>query len=180
MNKRRNWTAAADTEDCKGGISGGRQMTEEQERTECRKKALHILERMDRTEAELKEKLLEREFSTEAVEDAIEYVRSYGYIDDARYAVHYVSYQKQFKSIRRMQYELQKKGIREDLAEAALEDAASSGETELIEKIIRKRIPDTENVDRKTVEKCKAYLYRQGFRMTDIISCVEKCGLTEL
>ena len=152
----------------------------ESEIRECRKKALQILERMDRTEKELREKLLERGFSGKAAEDAVDYVKSFGYIDDARYALHYVSYQKQFKSIRRMQYELEKKGIRDELVEAALEDAASSGEKELIEKIIRKRIPDPDSADRKTVEKCKSYLYRQGFRMADIIACIEKSGLTGL
>jgi len=146
--------------------------------SECRKKALQILERADRTETELRDRLLKKEFSPEEADDAIAYVKSYGYLDDARYALHYVSYQKQFKSMRRIQFELRNKGIREDLVEAALEDAASSGEKELILKIIRKRIPDPEKAGRKDVEKCKAYLYRQGFRMTDIIDGIEKCGLT--
>lgn len=149
------------------------------ENRDCRKKALQILERMDRTEQELREKLLRKEFSPDAVEDAIAYVTSYGYLDDARYAEHYVSYRKQFKSIRRMQFELRQKGIREEWIEAALQNAASSDdEQKLIESLIMKRIRDPETADRASVEKCKAYLYRQGFRMADILRGLEKCGLT--
>jgi len=37
---------------------------------------------MDRTEAQLREKLLKAEFEPETVEQAIAYVYSYGYLDD--------------------------------------------------------------------------------------------------
>ena len=52
--------------------------------TEARKAALRILERADRTEKELREKLLGKGFSEEETEDAVGYARSFGYIDDAR------------------------------------------------------------------------------------------------
>ena len=51
----------------------------------ARKRAMHLLERMDRTEAQLREKLLKAEFEPEFIEQAIAYVKSYGYLDDERY-----------------------------------------------------------------------------------------------
>ena len=47
---------------------------------------------MDRTEAQLREKLLQAEFSPELVEEAVAYVKSFGYIDDERYVRNYIEY----------------------------------------------------------------------------------------
>lgn len=53
-------------------------MPEEQLR-QAKLKALRLLERMDRTEAQLREKLLQAEFDPEMVEKAIAYVKSLVY-----------------------------------------------------------------------------------------------------
>lgn len=58
-------------------------MLDLEERNRARKKAMRLLEHMDRTEKGLTDKLRQAEFSQEAVEDAIAYVKSYGYINDA-------------------------------------------------------------------------------------------------
>ena len=58
-------------------------MPEEQLR-QAKLKALRLLERIDRTEAQLREKLLQAEFDSEMVEKAIAYVKSFGYINDER------------------------------------------------------------------------------------------------
>ena len=55
---------------------------------ECKRakhRALYLLERCDRTEQELRTKL-SRSYEPEIVEEAIRYVKQYGYIDDKRYA----------------------------------------------------------------------------------------------
>ena len=59
-------------------------MLNPEERDRARKKAMRLLEHMDRTEKGLTDKLRQAEFSPEAVEDALAYVKSYGYINDAR------------------------------------------------------------------------------------------------
>ena len=67
-------------------------MLNPEERNRARKKAMRLLEHMDRTEKGLTDKLRQAEFSPEAVEDAIAYVKSYGYINDARYARTYIPF----------------------------------------------------------------------------------------
>ena len=52
----------------------------------AKKRAMHLLEKMDRTEQELRRKLLESEYPEDLTEEAIAYVKSFHYIDDARYA----------------------------------------------------------------------------------------------
>ena len=48
-------------------------------------RAMHLLEDMDRSESALREKLRQGLYPPEAVEAAISYVKSFGYLDDARY-----------------------------------------------------------------------------------------------
>ena len=54
------------------------------ERYQAKKKAMDLLLHNDRTEAELRERLLRKEFDADSVEDAVAYVKSFGYIDDER------------------------------------------------------------------------------------------------
>ena len=74
-------------------MKAGRPLSEEEKSGDIRRarhRALHILERSDRTEQELRAKL-ERNYRAEAVEDAISYVKQYHYLDDRRYAVNYLN-----------------------------------------------------------------------------------------
>ena len=82
-------------------------MLDLEERNRARKKAMRLLEHMDRTEKGLTDKLRQAEFSPEAVEDAIAYVKSYGYINDARYARTYISFRMETRSRQKILSELQ-------------------------------------------------------------------------
>lgn len=62
----------------------------EDEKLKATKKAMGLLQHMDRTEWELRSKLEQAGFSEEAVEAAIQYVAGYHYIDDKRYAKRFV------------------------------------------------------------------------------------------
>ena len=70
------------------------------EQREARRKALRLLEHMDRTEKGLRDRLIQGGFSEEAAEDAVAYVKDYGYINDYRYALNYILYRIHSKSRR--------------------------------------------------------------------------------
>ncbi len=58
-------------------------LTEEpEEYRDARRKAMRLLEHMDRTEKGLREKLRQAGFTSQAVDHALTYVEAYGYIDD--------------------------------------------------------------------------------------------------
>ena len=63
-----------------------------EEQKNARRKAMLLLEHMDRTEKGLSARLRQAGFSAEATEDAKNYVRSYGYLNDYRYAKNYNSF----------------------------------------------------------------------------------------
>ena len=83
-----------------------------------------LLEHMDRTEKGLSDRLRQAGFSAEATEDAMNYVRSYGYLNDHRYAMNYISFRMGTKSRQKILQELSGKGIDRETALAAWEEAA--------------------------------------------------------
>ena len=95
---------------------------QEQQR-EARKKALRLLEHMDRTEKGLTDRLLRAGFSEELAEDAVSYVKDYGYINDRRYALNYIMYRIHDKSRQKIFQELSGKGIDRQTIQDAWEEA---------------------------------------------------------
>ena len=55
----------------------------------ARKRAMNLLMNIDRTEADVRRRLSE-DYPPEAVDNAIQYVKSFGYINDMRYAEEYI------------------------------------------------------------------------------------------
>ncbi len=135
----------------------------------AKKRAMHLLERMDRTREQLRRKLLEGEYPPDLVEEALEYVSSYHYLDDARYADTYVRIHGDLKSSGRLRMELLHKGIASELIDRALE--AQEGERDeeaMIRALMEKRHFDPETSDVSQRRRMYAYLQRRGFRSTDI------------
>ena len=61
---------------------------------------------MDRTEHQLREKLRASEYPEEVIEEAIEYVKSFHYIDDERYAETFTRYKKEKMSRQQIKQKL--------------------------------------------------------------------------
>jgi regulatory protein len=149
-------------------------ITEEQK--QARRKAMQLLEHMDRTEKGLTERLMQAGFSGEAVQDAMDYVKSYGYINDARYAQHYISYRLGIKSQQKILQELSQKGIDRQIALAAWEEAAeleNPDERSMISREIQKKYAPGSRLSEKEMRRLYGYLARRGFRSGDITSVIE-------
>ncbi len=87
----------------------------------AKKKAMDLLIRSDKSEYMLKNKLLES-FGEEAADTAIEYVKSFGYVDDRRYVREYYLSHKDRHSLMQISYILRQNGVSKDDIEAALAD----------------------------------------------------------
>ena len=125
---------------------------------------------MDRTESQLREKLLQAEFSPELVEDAVAYVKSYGYIDDERYVRNYIEYRRDQKSRRQLEQELQyRKGVPQELIRKVYEELEPADEKPLIRRFLEKKGYLSGKTDDKIRQKMIAALLRKGFRMGDIL-----------
>lgn len=139
----------------------------------AKKRAMHLLERMDRTESQLSEKLRQNGYPDICIEEAIAYVKSYHYIDDTRYAENYVRFHQQKKSRQRLKMDLYAKGIDKAIIEDVLEKTFSSDEQEKIRRLLEKRHFDYGRSDRKEQQKTYQFLMRRGFRSSDILQMMK-------
>ena len=145
--------------------------SEEELKDEMRRaklRALHLLTAMDRTEAGLREKL-EASYCPQVVEAAIEYVKSYGYLNDERYVKVYIESKSRTKSRRQIEQELIfKKGVSKELVQRGFEMAEMADVTETIERYLRKKKIDPLNCDNEQKQKFFCYMMRKGFQIEDL------------
>ena len=144
--------------------------------TRAKKRGMNLLMKMDRTESDVRRKLSEGGYPPEAVDAAIEYLVSYHYIDDERYASEYIRFKSQSSSRRMITAKLCEKGIDRSIIEDAFrrydEESATDPEErehELICKLIAKRCPGgVDNLDHSARQKLFAYLAGKGFSVSSI------------
>lgn len=140
----------------------------------ARKRAMFLLEKMDRTESQLRDKLRQGFYGEDIIEDAISYVKGYHYIDDNRYAKTYVRCQKERKSKRQIKVDLLQKGVDREVVDTAIEsEYEAQSEQELILKWIEKRHYSIGNSDIKEKQKMYQFLMRKGFRSEDILHILQ-------
>ena len=141
-------------------------------------RALKILTKMDKTEQELQEALQRAGFSREAVDEALAYVRSFGYLDDGKYARKYVEYNKDRKSIQRIRFELMHKGVDKLLIEEAFDNCENMDELQVLRKHLYKKWKKEEKPDERELNRLAAAMSRQGFSSHDIWKVLREENLT--
>lgn len=133
-------------------------------------RAMHLLQSMERTEGQLRNKLREGEYPPQIIEQVLEYVKSYHYVDDVRYVATYLKSRCPTKSVRQMQAELQAKGVSKELVREVLEQEEAIDECAAIRRWIEKKNIDLENTEPEQLKKFYQFLLRKGFRYEDIQS----------
>lgn len=135
----------------------------------AKKRAMHILEQMDRTEHQLREKLAKGEYPQECIDSAVEYVKKYRYLDDERFASSYVRYHQEKLSRQQLSVKLSQKGVSKDIIAEALEMEYEADDGEKIRNLLSKRRFDPDNTDRQEINKIYQYILRRGFKSSDIL-----------
>lgn len=134
----------------------------------AKQKALCILERGDNTQKQLYDKLKKTGYSINIIDRTIEYVKSFNYIDDKRFAKNFIRNKISSKSKKQIIFELTQKGIDKEVINILLEQEFDNDEEIAIKKAILKK---TSNIDILTYEekqKIASYLYRKGFNSYNI------------
>jgi len=151
-----------------------REINPEKARQKTFDRAVNLLTYKARSIKELRERLLEKDWTTEQiVDEVIEKLKSYGYLNDEVFAKSLASSQLRQKPIgkRLLQQKLSQKKLDKETVENALEKAfEETPEDELIDRAIAKRLrlkgkPTT----REDAKKFYDYLLRQGFAY-DLVS----------
>lgn len=130
-------------------------------------RAMNLLKNKEYTAWELRKKLQEGGYPENIIDEAIEYVASYRYIDDLRYAVDYITAHEDVRSRRRIEHDLMGKGISGGILEQAWliweEKGGVQNEEAMIRRLLEKRHYDPEESDLKEKQKTYAFLIRKGF-----------------
>ncbi len=132
-------------------------------------RAMRLLERMDRTESQLRQKLKNDQYSEDVIDAAIQYVASFGYINDQNYARRFVENRQHSKSKREIRASLIQKGVSREVIQQALDDGyADRNELAAIRRLVEKRRFEVQTATDVEKRKMQDYLLRKGFQYEDI------------
>lgn len=135
-------------------------------------RAMNLLMKKEYTEYELRKKLNDGEYPEKVIDEAIEYIISYKYIDDLKYATDYITAHEDTRSRRRIEQDLINKGISKTTLERAWFEWEKLGgeqnEESMIKKLLEKRKYNPETANIKERQKTYAFLMRKGFN-SDIV-----------
>lgn len=142
----------------------------------AKKRAMHLLEQMDRTEQQLREKLQLSEYPARCIDDAIAYVKKFHYLDDERYAETFTRYKKERMSRQQIKQKLMMKGVARDIITNAIEEEYDIDERVHIRSILEKKHFLSESADEGEFRRVYNYLLRRGFRSNDILKEMKYTG----
>lgn len=140
-------------------------------------RAMHLLEKMDRTRGELRKKLEQSGYPSQAIEAALDYVESFHYIDDARYAARYIEFQKNKKGKARLKMELLQKGVSSEIVARALEEAEEEFDAkETIRQMLQSKRKSKGPLEEKEKQRLYGFFMRKGFSSSEILSVFREIG----
>lgn len=137
-------------------------------------RAMNLLKSRAYTGKQLADKLRAGGYPEEIIKEAVDYVSSYGYLDDRIYAADYIDYNKESKSRQKIFNSLVTKGISRDIIEEVWEETAGEAgrdlEQEQIFSWMKKKNFNPSEATYEEKQKFSAFLYRKGFQI-DAIRC---------
>lgn len=137
-------------------------------------RAMHLLNDMARTESQLRQKLLQNGYPEDVVDVAVNYVKSFGYINDEAYIRNFIESKKERKSRREIAALLGQKGLKGELSDRLMEEVFEEHtDRDAIYEILRKKRWNFEASDEKEKQKIYGYLVRKGFRYEDIRQVIQ-------
>lgn len=130
-------------------------------------RAMNLLLKKDYTMAQLRSKLAEGCYPEDVIEEALNYVASFHYVDDLRYCMDYVNCHQASRTRLRIEQDLRAKGIAKDVILQAFqkweEDGGGQDEGRMIRELFRKRGFQPETATLQQRQKEYGFLIRKGF-----------------
>lgn len=133
------------------------------ERKPARECALFLLEYGNRTEQEMRGKLTERAYLPEEIDEVINFLKEYRYIDDAEYAKRYIRVYSSRKSVRQLCGELERRGIGRGLIARALEAEPVDEEAQLRGLLLKKGYQPGQQMEPAAYRRLIASLAGKGY-----------------
>lgn len=135
-------------------------------------RAMNLLKSRAYTRMQLKDKLIQGGYPEDIANLAIDYVTSYGYVDDEQFAKDFIEYNREKKSKKRICMDLMQKGISEQFFQNAWDSVVGENSNEMEKEQILywmgKKHFQPQNATFEEKQKMMAFLYRKGFSINNI------------
>lgn len=142
-------------------------------------RAMNLLKSRAYTEKKLRDKLRAGQYPSSCIEEALNYVKSFGYVDDEKYAADYLFYRGRGLNRQQIFMKLREKGIAEEIIQREYQNFCDSGEapdeSELICGLLKKKHYDPEG-DSKSYQKIMRFLLSKGFSYDKIQKALSTYG----
>ena len=137
-------------------------------------KALDMISRGSKSEKQMREKLIQAEYSEYIVEEVMQFLKKYQYIDDDALAKRYIESRSQYshKSLRQIKSELYRKGILVDQVKDYCEDTEEREEANIEYFLDKFRYDPTWDIKQK--QKIINRLLTRGFQYSQVEKCLRK------
>ncbi|MBD5466925.1 MAG: regulatory protein RecX [Lachnospiraceae bacterium] len=146
-------------------------------------RCMNLLKQRDYTESELSRKLENGGYPDEIIQIALDYVKSYGYVDDESYVRKYIDTYRDRKSMMRIETDLLKKGISRDTVRNVCEkmDFSDGEDAELlqIQTLLIKKGYREDDCTPEQRRKLYAFLVRRGYPASKIARCMKGLSLED-
>lgn len=130
-------------------------------------KAVNLLAFKDRTTQEIIQRLKEKGYSDEDIEDTVVKLSYYGYLNDQNYTISYIKDNASKKGKKLITNELSQKGVDKSVIDMAC-DEVEIDEVSSIECILSHRFANADYKDEKTYRRVVNYFLRRGFNYENI------------
>ena len=134
----------------------------------ARLQCMTLLQQMDRTEQQLRQRMRQKEYPENVIDDALTYVKSYRYVDDLRYAQNYIRSRAESKSRQQITMDLLIRGVKKDQIDRAWQLADPIDEIAQILRWSEKKSFHPDTADVKETHKFYQFLLRKGFSFSNI------------
>ena len=148
----------------------------------ARFRAMNLLKSRMYTEYQLRRKLMDGGYPDYIVDQAISYVKQYGYVNDREYAIAFIEEQRSKRSRKEIANKLLSKGIEHETIDSAFmsiygdtagEDTETFDEIAVIEKaLVKKGFTGQESYEEK--QKLLGYFYRKGFSIDHVHAAMDR------
>lgn len=140
-------------------------------------RALYLLQSSDKTEKQLRDKLSGGYYPPEIINNIIEFLKGYNYIDDCNFAKNYIDIYLKNNSVFLVKNKLLLKGINKEIIDLAIDEYLEKTQynpEDLIRRLLEQKHYKFENADFKEKNKIISFLLRKGFNYDEIMGVLKE------
>ncbi|MEG0774934.1 recombination regulator RecX [Clostridium sp.] len=142
--------------------------------------ALKYMEKSMKTQKQIEDMLLKREFQLDTINKVIEFLESYGFLDDRKYAENYVKQKIASSGINKIRQDLMRKGIDKELIKEILAKVDTEQEYDVAFNLAQKKLNNLvkkEKDKNKVFQKITYHLVSKGYNFSLINEVLPKLSL---